>query len=86
MRVAALRRNTDKEPRTLHTPNASEFRPHPAQDEVLVRVAALLCITLLLAVALASVLRRNSGSQAGVPDAETMRQALVPPGASARDS
>ncbi len=53
---------------------------------MLVQVAALLCITLLLAVALTSVLRRNSGSQAGVTDAETVRQALVPPGAAARDS
>lgn len=65
------------------------MRVAAAQDAVLVRVAALICIVALLAVALASVLRRNSGSQAGVPDAETMketvRQALVPP-ESARDS
>lgn len=50
------------------------------QDAVMVRVAALVCIVALLAVALASVLRRNSGQQAGVEGSVTaneVRQALM---------
>ena len=49
------------------------------------RVAALVCIAVLLAVALASVLGRGSHSQAAVPgNAAEIRQALVPPGESPR--
>lgn len=58
----------------------SHLELRAAQDAVMVRVAALVCIVALLAVALASVLRRNSGQQAGVEGSVTaneIRQALM---------
>ena len=56
------------------------------QDGTLVRVAALACIGGLLVTSLASLLQRNSGSQAGVQLNEDVRQALVPPGESPREA
>mmetsp|Transcript_5876 Transcript_5876/g.16770 ORF Transcript_5876/g.16770 Transcript_5876/m.16770 type:complete len:287 (-) Transcript_5876:593-1453(-) len=55
-----------------------------AQDEVMVRVAALVAIAVLFCVMLTSVMQRNSHSQQGVQMNEDVRQVLMPPGASPR--